>query len=348
MATLFSDDFVTDLTADVNKRLAELARQPIRSTEKLEREIAKDDRQLKRLTDRLDKVDLTHIDALVSKAEDMGRKLEAKRQRLKELQRAARRPSVKSVRQQDVVAELTKLRELLQGDVGVAAQLLKDLIGDVVVERRPVAGSDKTEMIAHFAIHAIPALVSLNRGKGANGDDPTDTMWEFLDADRWTMTTDGPATLRGVEVSLNVIPKYELLLPQIIAMATAGSSISLISRALGVSAEVVRDALHLHHTGERSPKRIDGRRRKRTHANEPYVPKYKQLEVEVDRRRKAGDGFDRLARELKVSRGTVVRAYDFANRDEAIAAAHSGRPPNRPNYRQGEASKAAEGRGKPF
>jgi hypothetical protein len=33
----------------------------------------------------------------------------------------------------------------------------------------------------------------------------------------------------------------------------------------------------------------------------------------------AGEGFDRLAREMKVSRGTILRAYDFANRDEAAA-----------------------------
>jgi hypothetical protein len=103
-------------------------------------------------------------------------------------------------------------------------------------------------------------------------------------------------------------------------MATAGSSISLISRALGVGAEVVRDALHLHHTGARPPKRIVGRRRKRKQAKTLYFPKYKQLAVEVDRRRKAGEGFDRLAREMNVSRPTVVRAYDFANRDEAAAA----------------------------
>ena len=163
----------------------------------------------------------------------------------------------------------------------------------------------------------------------------------FLDAVRWTIPTDGPASLRGVEVSLNVIPKYELLLPQITAMATAGSSISLISRALGVGAEVVRDALHLHHTGARPPKRIDGRRRKRKQPETPHVPKYKQLAVEVDRRRKAGEGFDRLARELKVSRGTVVRAYDYANRDEAAAAARAGRKPTRPSYKWSEESKMA-------
>jgi hypothetical protein len=48
MATLFTDDFFADLTADVNKRLAWIARQPIPSTKKLEQEIANEDRQLKR------------------------------------------------------------------------------------------------------------------------------------------------------------------------------------------------------------------------------------------------------------------------------------------------------------
>ncbi len=343
-AILFTDDFITDLTADVNSRLAELARQPIRSTTKLQQEIDNDARKLRRLTDRLDKVKLEGIDALVSKAEEMSRKLEVKRNRLKELQRAGRRPSVKRVREQDVVASLGNLREALQGDVGVAAQMLKALIGDVVIESRQIEGRRSPEMVARFTINAIPAMAVLNRSKSSESDDPTVTMWEFLDDDRWTIPTDGPASLRGVEVSLNPIPKYELLLPQIIAMATAGSSISLISRALGVGAEVVRDALHLHHTGARPPKRIDGRRRKRKQPETPHVPKYKQLAGEVDRRRKAGEGFDRLARELKVSRATVVRAYDFANRDEAIAAANSGRSPNRPNYRQSDVSKAAEGR----
>jgi DNA-binding transcriptional MocR family regulator len=42
---------------------------------------------------------------------------------------------------------------------------------------------------------------------------------------------------------------------------------------------------------------------------------------------------DRLARELKVSRGTIVRAYDYANRDEATARpvrveSRGGRPTN--------------------
>jgi hypothetical protein len=42
---------------------------------------------------------------------------------------------VKSVKEKDVVAALGKRRELLQGDVGVAAQVLRALVGDVVIRK---------------------------------------------------------------------------------------------------------------------------------------------------------------------------------------------------------------------
>jgi hypothetical protein len=173
------------------------------------------------------------------------------------------------------------------------------------------------------------------------GNDPTVTMREFLHGDRWTMPCKGG--LRGLEVTvaLRKPPKYEVMLPQIVEMAEAGSGVDLISRALGIGSEAVRDALHLHRTGKRPPGRVDGRRRQPRQAGQPFVPKYKQIAAEVDHRRKAGEGFDRLAREMKVSRPTVVRACDFANRDEAAAAARDGRKPSRPPYKWSEESRAA-------
>jgi len=44
---------------------------------------------------------------------------------------------------------------------------------------------------------------------------------------------------------------------------------------------------------------------------------------------------------MKVSRGMVVRAYDFAHRDEAADAASEGRKPTRPPYKWSEESRAA-------
>ena len=95
----------------------------------------------------------------------MGRQLAAKRERLKELQRAGRRPKVKSVKEKDVVAALTQLRDLLQGDVGITAQVLKALVGDVVLEKRQVEGQAKPQMVTRFTINAVPALAVLDRGK---------------------------------------------------------------------------------------------------------------------------------------------------------------------------------------
>jgi hypothetical protein len=192
-ATIFDDGFIADLTATVNARLAELARRPIPSTKKLEQEIANEDRQLKRLTDRLDKADVTHLDAVIAKAEEMGRQLAAKREQLKELQRAGQRPKVTSVREQDVVAALGKLRELLQGDVGVAAQVLKALVGDVVIEARQVEGQEKPQMVARFSINTVPALAALERGRPTDRDVAPAPVWGSIHPS----PTDEPATAGG-------------------------------------------------------------------------------------------------------------------------------------------------------
>jgi hypothetical protein len=107
----------------------------------------------------------------------------------------------------------------------------------------------------------------------------------------------GTAGFRVLEgtIRLRKPQKYEVMLPQILELAEAG-------------ADVVRDALYRHRTTKQPPRCVDGRRRQLRQPGQPFVPKYRKSATEVDRRRKAGEGFDRLAREMKVSRGTVVRA----------------------------------------
>ena len=342
-AQILDEGFITDLTAEVNIRLAETARRPQDAAKKLEQEIASRQRQVGRLTERLEKVqDAGGLDTIFNKVAELNRQLEAKRAELKEEQRRNRRPPVTSVKEKDVVVALTQLREVLLSDVGRAAPVLQALVGDVVIESRQVEGQKRPEMVAKFTIDGIPAIAALDRGKAAGANDPTVGLWEFLNTDRWIMLGTAPRGRRDVVVLLNRTPKYEVMLPQIVEMAEAGSGIDLISRALGIGAEVVRDALYLHRTGKRPPGRIDGRRRRPRKPGQPFVPRYKQIAVEVDRRRKAGEGFDRLAREMKVSRGTVLRAYDFANRDEAAAAAREGRKPSRPAYEWSDESRAAK------
>jgi len=76
-----------------------------------------------------------------------------------------------------VVAALTHLLDLLQGDVGVAAQVLKALVGDVILETRQVEGQPKPQMVARFTIDAVPALAVLKRNKPKDRDDAPGSVW---------------------------------------------------------------------------------------------------------------------------------------------------------------------------
>jgi hypothetical protein len=84
---------------------------------------------------------------------------------------------VKRVKEKDVVAALGKLRDLLQGDVGVAAQVLNALVGDVILELRQVEGQAKPQMVARFTINAVPALAVLERNRPKDRDDAPVSVW---------------------------------------------------------------------------------------------------------------------------------------------------------------------------
>ena len=94
---------------------------------------------------------------------------------------ADRWPNVKSVNEKDVVAALTHLRDLLQGDVGVAAQVLKALVGAVILETRQVDGQAKPQMVARFTINAVSALAVLERHWSAASNDAPKEMWAAVD-----------------------------------------------------------------------------------------------------------------------------------------------------------------------
>jgi hypothetical protein len=64
----------------------------------------------------------------------------------------------------------------------VAAQVLKALVGDVILETRQVEGQVKPQMVARFTINAVPALAELNRGKFADADDSQASVWGSIHA----------------------------------------------------------------------------------------------------------------------------------------------------------------------
>lgn len=89
---------------------------------------------------------------------------------------------MKSVKEKDIVAALGQLRDLLQSEIGVAAQVLKALVGDVVLEKRLVEGQPKPQLVARFTINAVPALAVLERGMPTDRDGVPLPVWDSLHA----------------------------------------------------------------------------------------------------------------------------------------------------------------------
>jgi DNA invertase Pin-like site-specific DNA recombinase len=200
-AELFSDRFVAAVTKDVNAILAAAAKRPVGNTKKLEQDIANRERQIARLTARLDKVgDASGLDAIFDKVAEMDRELKAKREELAEQQRMNRRPPVQQIKEKDVTAVLTQLRDLLHSDVGLAAPALKDLIGDVVIESRVVEGQTRPQMFAQFTIDALPALAAIGRGPDTEADEGVSSLWGYLRE----VLNGTPASAAGSRVKIEV------------------------------------------------------------------------------------------------------------------------------------------------
>lgn len=185
-AAIFTEEFTTELTKDVNARLAAAARRPKGSTKILEQAIAKRERQVARVSRNLDDMEGDEaIKSVIRKMANIERELEALRADLAAERGRNQSPPVTRVKVKDVLAELNRLRDVLLSDVSVAAPVLKALQGDVVVEARTVEGQAKPQMAARFTIDTVPAIAALQRGKMVGADGPTADLWEFLNGDRW-------------------------------------------------------------------------------------------------------------------------------------------------------------------
>lgn len=120
---------------------------------KLEREIAKRERQIAREHRNLEEMEGdAAIKAIIRKVAEMEQDLENLRLELVADRRRNHSPPVKRVKEKDVLAELNRLRYLLLSDAGTAAPVVRALVGDVVVEARPVEGQAKPQMVARFTI----------------------------------------------------------------------------------------------------------------------------------------------------------------------------------------------------
>jgi hypothetical protein len=120
------------------------------------------------------------IRSIVAKVKELQEDLDRMREELVEQRRRSQRPPITRVKEKDVLAELNRLRDVLQSDVGIAAPVLHALTGDVVLEARPAKNGKRPEMVAKFTINALPALAAIGQGIEPDGDDALRAPWGYL------------------------------------------------------------------------------------------------------------------------------------------------------------------------
>lgn len=64
--------------------------------------------------------------------------------------------------------------------MGVAAQVLQALVGNVVIDTRQVEGQEKPQMVARFSINAVPALAVLDRAACVASNDVPKDIWAVV------------------------------------------------------------------------------------------------------------------------------------------------------------------------
>lgn len=211
----------------------------------------------------------------------------------------------------DVKARVADLRQLLQEEVSMAAPVIRKLLGLLRVTSKPIPGIKRSVWIATGEADLCVVLASATSLTGK--DYPDSETWEFLKHRIWTM----PAQVR---VEMRQIPRYELLVPQILELKAQGKNRNQIAKAIGKLWDAVDEIIRFAETGERPrwrPSRRTGTGRQKT------KEVYKEIASEVVRlKRQLRWSWPRITAHIskmlgrRVSKTTVQRAWAYGTRDE--------------------------------
>ncbi|MDB5349272.1 MAG: recombinase family protein [Planctomycetota bacterium] len=156
-----------------NLYLTEAAALPRRDIAPLEAEIRTTITQRDRLAKYLEREGETDLDPLVETIRKNERKLKDLRGQLTAL-KAQNEPPPPPLTLAEVVAMVADLHNLLAQDVAVAAPLLRELTGPVVVDQVIERGQARPSWIARFSINLVPVVAKLTASRHC----PTSPTWE--------------------------------------------------------------------------------------------------------------------------------------------------------------------------
>lgn len=309
---LLTEEQVAKLVKSANESLKAQAKQPRVDVKPLQAKESSLVKKIRRLVIKIEDTDDKKLSAgYDSRVKELQRELNEVRKTLAEAH-ATTQKSVRPITLEWVREQLGRLRDLLQQDIPIAAQVLRRLTGPIKIRQEPIPGKKRgARWIATFTPNILESLLAIN----ADGKTP-------LKAEAFG-TPPAP-----IEVVIEKVPQYERWAPEFLAKKQGGASVAAIAAAHGTTFLTAQQVLHFAETGER-PKFKSGKRTGQGGKQTRYL----EIAKEVARKRDVEKmSFTKIAKHFGVSTATINRAYDHARPESVRRASETGTVPRRGSY----------------
>ena len=287
---VFTPTFLQNVLVEANSFLIEEAQKPKEDIQPLLHEIKEVERKLRRLVDLIEKGDGHPPQSVSKRIQGHERRLEELRATLQQAKSRNEDPP-RPISAADVDQLLADLRSLLMEDMAVAAPILAELCGPILVHQGEGKTKNRTPWMAHFTVNAVPVLARL----AAKRDCPSTGQWEYLSQRGWTIPQD-------VELRIEYRTVAERLAGKASELAANEFSKVTISRILKTDWSAANDAVELA-SGGSVPKNVpDPRKRKAARADAKYIRFAEQV---VNLRENHNLKLADIAETLNIGVGTV-------------------------------------------
>jgi len=306
--SVLTEAAVTELVTMANEHLKTLASKPTVDVRPIESAIARHQKQIDRLVLQVANLDDSKRDLQDGYERNilkLQKEVTSLRKQLHDAEQT-NSPVPPRLTKKRVETYLAALREVLNQEIPMAAEAIRQLTGPISIRQEPIPGKKRgARWIATFSPNLLTLLHQIAKDK----DYPDSLTLEYLSHGIWT-------TPQEVSVSIEEVPKYEELAPKFKEMHDYGVSVHEIASRHKIGWQVALEIIDFAETGQRPQWHI-------TADPERYAgwDQFQELSTLVaklrDQQRLC---WNEIAVEVQKQTGTVIsvitalRSYEWAHR----------------------------------
>lgn len=311
---IISEAALEDLIARANEYLKIESEKPQVDVSPFKKESQKLKDKAKKLIRRVENEDDEDLCSVYDqRIKELQRQLQPLHAKVREAERQNRRKDVVPLGREECKNYLTRLQDVLNEEVPMAAESIRTLTGPITIQQEPIPGKKRPRWVARFSPDLMRLLSKISNQE----------VFDSILLDKGEQ-----ALNHEVTVLLETIPKYEQLAPEFLRLAEKGASVQSIASSYGMSWEYANEIMEFAKTGVR-PKWKAGKRTGQGGKPNKYLEHVDQVVYMKDVKKIP---FTKIAKKLKISSHTVRRAYDHAHCDKIRREVEQGQTPDRGSY----------------